>query len=141
MAPNWKNKTRVSEEIEKGNKQSEKQLRECWNLILEDWKTTRTITGIYWNYWKLIYWNIILEYNTEILEDNGNTWNRFRRWKETKQKIGFKFWKFNQNCINFGNCSGKLMYGKGLCKNPKQGANGMKPTTTTKYRKIFSEDY
>ena len=61
VAPNWKNKTRVSKETGKGKEQAEKQSREYWNLILYN-NTGRRQQQLP-EYWKLVYRNIILEYN------------------------------------------------------------------------------
>ena len=61
VAPDWKNKTRVSKKIEKGKEQAEKQSREYWNLILDD-NTGKQLEQLL-EYWKLVYRIIILEYN------------------------------------------------------------------------------
>ena len=61
MTPNWKNKTRVSEETGKGKDQTEKQSREYWNLILYD--NTGSRLEQLRDHWKLVYRNTILEYN------------------------------------------------------------------------------
>ena len=48
--------------IGKGKEKSEKQSREYWNLITDD-NTGRQMEQLL-EYWKLVYWNSILEYNT-----------------------------------------------------------------------------
>ena len=108
VALNWGNKTHVSKKIGIIKEELGKQLREYWNLILEDnWNSI-----LEYNAW--YYWNKIQKYWKTIRIDGSTAWEDGNK---PRGKLDLNLKSVIRIVITLEIAKGELMYGRGICKN------------------------